>query len=132
MAHSWGLSSVLLLVIMKILSWNIRGLGRQEKRRMIKKIIRERKIDIALFQETKKAIESNDMVRSLWTRDKMEYMVVNSDGLAGGLLCIWDPGVFQVVDCCSSRSFILLSDTLRLSIVANCFAVVGSSLVGSW
>lgn len=98
--------------MLKLLSWNIRGLGRQEKRGMIRKILKERKIDIVLFQETKKAVESDDVVRSIWARDKMECIAINPNGLAGGLLCIWDPGVFQLVDCCSNRNFVLLSGTL--------------------
>ncbi|XP_028076150.1 uncharacterized protein LOC114278324 [Camellia sinensis] len=42
----------------------------------------------------------------------MDFMAVDSDGTAGGLLCIWDPNFLQLVDCCSSRRFILLSGTL--------------------
>lgn len=39
---------------MKILSWNVRGIGRVEKRRRIKVILREKMVDKELLQETKK------------------------------------------------------------------------------
>ncbi|XP_028072866.1 uncharacterized protein LOC114275081 [Camellia sinensis] len=97
---------------MKILSWNVRGLGRKEKRSKIKKIVRERQVDIALFQETKKAELSEEVVRSVWAKEKMEYMGVDAEGSAGGLLCIWDPDIFQIKECCSNRRFILLSGAI--------------------
>ncbi|XP_028099600.1 uncharacterized protein LOC114299127 [Camellia sinensis] len=97
---------------MKILSWNIRGLGRKEKRSRLKKLSNERNVDVALFQKTKKSEITEDEVRSVWVRGKMEFMVVDAVGSTRGLLCIWDLDVFQVKDYCSNRRFILLSGTL--------------------
>lgn len=94
---------------MKILSWNCRGLGRREKKGKIRTLVHERKIDIVLLQKTKSQSLSQIEVKSLWPRDKMEFMCVDLDALAGGLLCIWDPGMFQLLDCSSNRNFILLS-----------------------
>lgn len=37
---------------------------------------------------------------------------MDSEGTAGGLLCIWYPEVFQLGACCSSRRFILLLGTM--------------------
>lgn len=39
---------------MKVLSWNIRGLGRPQKSRKFKEVFKERKVDTVLLQETKK------------------------------------------------------------------------------
>lgn len=38
---------------MKIISWNIRGIGSSLKKRFISKIIRERSPDVLFLQETK-------------------------------------------------------------------------------
>ncbi|KAL7251513.1 hypothetical protein ACSBR1_013364 [Camellia fascicularis] len=46
-------------------------------------------------------------------------MSVDPEGTAGGLLCIWDPDVFQLADCCCTRRYILLSGLLY-----NSFACV--------
>ncbi|XP_028106829.1 uncharacterized protein LOC114305893 [Camellia sinensis] len=94
---------------MKILSWNVRGLGRPGKRRKIRKILHDKAVDMALLQETKQSCVAHLRVKSLWPRDKMEFMTVDAAGLSGGLICIWDPDVFHLSDCCSSRNFILLS-----------------------
>ncbi|GMQ07199.1 hypothetical protein CsSME_00051495 [Camellia sinensis var. sinensis] len=46
----------------------------------------------------------------------MEYMSVDLEGSAGGLLCIWDPAVFQLSSCCCNRSArsTLWADILKL------------------
>ncbi|KAL7239755.1 hypothetical protein ACSBR2_005600 [Camellia fascicularis] len=75
---------------MKLLSWNIGGLGKSVKKSRIKKLSKDRLIDIVFFQETKKAVVSNNVVRGLWGSKKMEYMSVDLEGTVGGLLCIWD------------------------------------------
>ncbi|XP_028126752.1 uncharacterized protein LOC114323369 [Camellia sinensis] len=51
-------------------------------------------------------------MRSMWPFEEIGYMMVDSEGSAGGLLCIWRPQVFELKDCCSSKHFILLSSTL--------------------
>lgn len=110
---------------MKLFSWNIRGLGRPEKRRKIKNLLFDKKIDMALIQETKRSSMSNQVIRSLWPREKMESMVVDAMGVAGGLVCIWDPDVFQLSECCSNRNFILLSGTILHSfncVILNVYA----------
>lgn len=74
--------------------------------------VKDRNIDIVLIQETKKAAIIEREVREMWVRTRMEFMSVDSEGTAGGLLCIWDPEVFQLGACCSSRRFILLLGTM--------------------
>ncbi|KAL7161405.1 hypothetical protein ACSBR2_041963 [Camellia fascicularis] len=61
-------------------------------------------------------------VRSLWHIDSVEFMAMDADGSAGGLLCIWNPETFSLNGCCCSRSFILLEGTMHSSL--NC--VVGN------
>ena len=39
---------------MKIISWNVRGLGSSNKRRVIKDFLRLEKSDVVMIQETKK------------------------------------------------------------------------------
>lgn len=51
---------------MKILSWNIRGLGNREKRRNIKDTVRREKVDVEIFQETKRESINWTMIGALW------------------------------------------------------------------
>ncbi|XP_028102796.1 uncharacterized protein LOC114302038 [Camellia sinensis] len=94
------------------MSWNVKGLGKSEKRGRIRKLICDRRVDLLLLQETKKASISESEVRTLWGRSNMEFMAVDSKGTTWGLLCIWDPSLFQLKDCCCNRRFVLLSGTL--------------------
>ncbi|XP_028085234.1 uncharacterized protein LOC114286280 [Camellia sinensis] len=110
---------------MKLLSWNVRGLGKSIKRRKIKKLLFERKVDVALFQETKRPAVTDEFVRSCWPGEQMAYMAVDSEGAAGGLLCVWNPQVFQLLDCCCNRYFIILSGTLFTSIACVIVNVYG-------
>ncbi|CAL5345092.1 unnamed protein product [Camellia sinensis] len=53
--------------------------------------------------ETKKAMDFENAVRRLWECRNMEYMSVDPEDSVGGLLCIWDPAVFQLSGGCCNR-----------------------------
>ncbi|KAF5934424.1 hypothetical protein HYC85_030595 [Camellia sinensis] len=99
---------------MILLSWNIRGLRRPEKRSKIKSIVRVRKVDVLLIQETKRSSVDENFAKSLWPWEELEYMEVGADGSAGGLLCLWNPQIFELKECCSARSFVILADMQML------------------
>lgn len=54
-------------------------------------------------------------MKTIWPYEEMDFMEVNSDGSAGGLLCIWRPDVFKLRDCCCGKNFILLSGSSSVS-----------------
>ncbi|GMP35227.1 hypothetical protein CsSME_00007763 [Camellia sinensis var. sinensis] len=94
---------------MILLSWNIRGLRRPEKRSKVKSLVRVRKVDVLLIQETKRSSVDDNFVKSLWPWEELEYMEVGADRSAGGLLCLWNPQIFELKECCSARSFVILA-----------------------
>ncbi|KAL7246644.1 hypothetical protein ACSBR2_001696 [Camellia fascicularis] len=94
---------------MKIQPWNVRGLRRPEKWRKINRSLAARKINFVMIQETKRSTITPEIVKSIWYEDNFEYMAVDVEDRAGGLLCIWNPGVLQLNACCGNRNFILLS-----------------------
>lgn len=102
----------MLCFLTKLLSWNVRGFGKPEKMRKIRGLLQERKIDFLFFKETKKDGMSRDMVRSVWPNDELEFMSVDTDGSAGGLLCVWRPLIFVLLQCYNLRCFILLLGTM--------------------
>lgn len=97
------------------MSWNVRGLGKKEKRGKIKKNLRDKKVDILLLQETKQKSVDKTLLNSLWGHCEYEYLEVNSDGAAGGLLIIWSNIVFKLAEACSNRNFLLIKGTLNSS-----------------
>ncbi|KAB2635279.1 hypothetical protein D8674_025813 [Pyrus ussuriensis x Pyrus communis] len=50
---------------MKIISWNVRGLGSRQKRLILKQQFRRLKPDIIILQETKKASINRRLVASV-------------------------------------------------------------------
>lgn len=60
-----GVLGVVLSFPMKIMSWNVRGLGRKDKRGKILKLVRDKKLDMLLLQETKKSNVDELLVKSL-------------------------------------------------------------------
>ncbi|KAL7248437.1 hypothetical protein ACSBR2_003212 [Camellia fascicularis] len=92
-------------------------------------------MDMVLLQETKKSAGDESVVRSLWPFDSMEFMVVDAEGSAGGLLCIWRPEVFALKDCCSSQRFVLMADfSAAFALLVCCFSAEADLLcaTGCW
>ncbi|CAL5380603.1 unnamed protein product [Camellia sinensis] len=100
------------VVLSKIIDLELKD----KKMGRIKSLIKDRNIDIVFLQEIKKAVDSDNAIRRLWGCKNMDYMSVDPEGSAGGLLCIWDPAVFQLSSCCCNRSArsTLWADILKL------------------
>ena len=73
---------------MKIFSWNSRGLGKFEKRGKVKRMVRERKIDMVLIQETKKTSMDRRFVQSMWLGNNFEFVEVDAIGRLGAF-CVF-------------------------------------------
>ncbi|RVW29586.1 Transposon TX1 uncharacterized 149 kDa protein [Vitis vinifera] len=75
---------------MKIISWNVRGLGSSNKRRVIKDFLRLEKPDVVMIQETKKEKCDRRLVGSVWTVRNKDWVILPACGASGGILFIWD------------------------------------------
>lgn len=73
---------------MKILSWNVRGLGRKSKRRMIKNMLISCGADIVILQETKKVEIERTLVNSIWGFHHKDWVSIPAIGSSGGLVII--------------------------------------------
>ncbi|KAL8506727.1 hypothetical protein ACS0TY_017576 [Phlomoides rotata] len=67
---------------MKMMTYNIRGLGSKVKRREIKKIIRD--------QETKLEVINDVVCKSVWGEGHVEWAYRKAEGRAGGFISLWD------------------------------------------
>lgn len=97
--------------LMKIMAWNVRGLGRQERRCRVRNVIKERRVDVMLIQKTKRSSVDKQFVKSIWPWDRMAFIAVDADGSSGGLLSIWNPDMFIMSECCGNRNFLAISGT---------------------
>ena len=75
---------------MKIISWNIRGLGSRTKRRVVKDFLRLQNPDVVMFQETKREVCDRRFVGSVWSVRNKEWAILPACRALGGILIIWD------------------------------------------
>jgi len=87
---------------MKMTTWNTRGLGSRRKQRNLSKRIKEEKPDIIFIQETKCSVERIYKKHRKWL-NRYEYLEVKANKVAGGILILWDPQKFGVIDAEASR-----------------------------
>lgn len=86
----------MLVFFMKIISWNVRGLGRIEKRREVRQLVRENNPFKLCIQETKLAIFDDFVCKSIWLVDGVRYSFQPSSGASGGLVTLWDNNEVEV------------------------------------
>ncbi|XP_058106396.1 uncharacterized protein LOC131249620 [Magnolia sinica] len=86
---------------MKIVSWNVRGVGSKHKRSLIKATISTRNPDVVCFQETKVATFKNSLLASLWGVADAKWFALDADGSSRGILIAWKSSSWDLLD--SSR-----------------------------
>nr|CAN69965.1 hypothetical protein VITISV_039410 [Vitis vinifera] len=84
-------------MILRILSWNVRGVNDRSKRKIIKSVIKNQKVDLFCIQETKVQVMSEEVVRSLGPRRFLDWKVLNAMGTARGVLICWDKRSLEMV-----------------------------------
>ena len=126
----WEGDWVTFVCLMKMLTWDVRGLGRREKRRKIKKIIKENELDIVLMQETKKEVITEMFVTSICPDKNFGYMEVGADGSSGGLLCIWKKKSFELKEACCNKNFVVMTGTIQSNFLCTLVNVYAPNDVG--
>lgn len=71
---------------MKIISWNVRGLGSYKKNTSVKDTFRKYTPDIVMLQETKKMETSRKCLTSIWEIKNIEWI---SSPAGGGVHANW-------------------------------------------
>jgi len=74
---------------MIVLSFNTRGVRGLLKRKKIRELVNDQRVDILAIQETKKEVISESLCRSLWGNDDFLWAFLLSVGNSGGILSIW-------------------------------------------
>jgi exonuclease III len=74
---------------MIVSSYNVRGLGDVVKRKRIRDLIRNNKIDFLAIQETKLEVISENLCYGLWGSCDCDWVFLPSEGRSGGILSIW-------------------------------------------
>ena len=74
----------------KLLSWNVRGLNRLEKRLQIRNLLRTWKADTVCLQGTKLEWITRGLVRSILSCPYIDWLYLGSKGASRGVLFMWD------------------------------------------
>ncbi|XVF38856.1 hypothetical protein REPUB_Repub20aG0138100 [Reevesia pubescens] len=81
--------------IMKIMSWNVRGISSDGKQDRVRRLINRVNPNVVLVQETKLKKCDNLLISKLWPFGKVDWLFSPADGASGGLISLWDRKVFD-------------------------------------
>lgn len=81
---------------MKLLSWNVRGLGGFENRQEVRALVKEKALWILCLQETKLQLCDDRVCSSIWEGQSKAFSFRPSQGASGGLLTVWDVSEVEV------------------------------------
>ncbi|XP_024630380.2 exodeoxyribonuclease-like [Medicago truncatula] len=87
---------------MKLVSWNVRGLGGLEKRKDVRSLVQEKRPWILCLQETKLGRCDDGLRLAVWDGQSVAFSFRPSLGASGGLMTLWDSSEVEVW---SSSSF---------------------------
>lgn len=74
---------------MIVLSYNVRGLGGRVKRKVIKDLVVDQRVDFLAIQESKLEVVTDTVCRGLWGGDDCDWAFLPSIGNSGGIISIW-------------------------------------------
>ena len=85
-------------MMLKMISWNVRGLNDPQKRLVVRNLLREWKCDIVCLQETKLVGIDRQLVCSIWGCPYADWAALDADQTAGGVLLMWDRRVLEKLE----------------------------------
>lgn len=81
---------------MRILPWNVRGLGAGAEVTVIRDFIRNARVNVCFLQESKMEFVYGELISKLWFDDNFEFRFSTAKGRSRGLISIWDKNVSQL------------------------------------
>ncbi|GAU32903.1 hypothetical protein TSUD_152630 [Trifolium subterraneum] len=108
----------------KVLAKGSRGLGAVEKRRELRRLVSDKKVDILCIQESKLEVVEDRLARSIWGSDDVEYSFKPSVGASGGIVTMWNPKVVDVWSTTCLSSCLIIQGKFYKDDLAFCLANV--------
>ena len=84
------------MVVMHIISWNVRGLGGCEKRREVCHMVREKNQYILCLQESKLSVVNDLVGKAIWNDNNVDFSYQPSIGASGGMITLWNRNEVEV------------------------------------
>ncbi|KAK3231062.1 hypothetical protein Dsin_002943 [Dipteronia sinensis] len=103
---------------MIVLSWNIRGICKVEKMRVVRSLVDLYIPSILFLQETKLKSFDNRVVSALGGSVLSKGVGVDATGLSSGLITLWNEDKFDVSDCVTnSRCIFLIREVIAVKTI---------------
>ncbi|XP_057794347.1 uncharacterized protein LOC131010698 [Salvia miltiorrhiza] len=109
---------------MKLLSFNVRGLGSNVKKREIREIVRKMEIDVCFVQETKREILGLWELKMIWGGEDFGYAEQSAEGRSGGILTIWNEKKFVASSHWEIPGALIVNGFCRIGNLACCLVNV--------
>ncbi|KAL1060313.1 hypothetical protein V6Z11_1Z107900 [Gossypium hirsutum] len=93
---------------MKIVSWNIRGMGTDLKITLVNRLLSKYRVDMCFLRESKLEVVTGDLISRIWGDDNFDFRYAAALGRSGGLITIWDKSVFLLKSEYCGNRYILL------------------------
>ncbi|KAJ9559867.1 hypothetical protein OSB04_005027 [Centaurea solstitialis] len=111
---------------MKIISLNIRGLGKKEKSAWLKDLCSKEKPCMIGVQETKLKNFSFQLAANIWGNNELDYVHEQATGRSGGLLILWNTLSFTCEFVLKESNFIaIIGRWSRIDGLVGCVNVYG-------
>jgi len=124
------------VLAMKIMSWNVRGLGSFEKRREVRHLVREKKPFICCLQETELSVFDFAVCKYLWGDESVDFYFQSALGASGGIVSMWDTNEVEVWSSISfNHALVILGHFVKTGehfTVFNVYAPCDSTRSGVW
>lgn len=108
---------------MLVLSWNARGLGRGEKRRLVKNLVALHKPILLFIQESKLGLFNKQEMRPLGGTILAKGVGMEAIGSARGIISLRNDSLFKVTSCITNQNCIIWLVNWWLSRKQLCFAM---------
>lgn len=93
---------------MKIISFNVRGLGRGIKWGSIRRMVIKETVGMLCLQETKKEAIDKALCQALWGYSEVKWELNPTINSPGGMLCLWSEATFKMENKITGSGFIFL------------------------
>ncbi|GMI83371.1 hypothetical protein HRI_002006400 [Hibiscus trionum] len=111
-----------------LLSWNIRGLGKFEKKATVRNLVKKTRAKILFLQESKLQEVNGKIAGQLFGKhSSFNYCFSSSIGSAGGIITSWDPDFFEIENRLIDRNYIILIGKLVKENIRCCLVNVYAS-----
>ena len=75
-------------MLMKILSWNVRGLSSIDWRAIVKQLLKMQKVAVVLLQESKINSREDEVVKDIWGNKFVKWVALKARGSSGDIFLL--------------------------------------------